>query len=41
MGGVLVNEIETYREQIIEIVKKCDNLHWLKTIYAYLRKLLE
>ena len=41
MGGVLVNEIETYREQIIEMVKKIDNINWLKTIYALLKKLLE
>ena len=41
IGGVLVNEKEVYRERIIEMVKNCDNLHWLKVIYAYLKKLLE
>lgn len=41
MGGVLVNEKEEYREKIISLIKNCDNVHWLKTIYAYVRKLLE
>ena len=36
-----MSEKEVYREKIIDLVKKCDNMHWLKTIYAYVRKLLE
>lgn len=36
MGGVLVNEIETYREQIIEMVKKMENLDFLFKIYHYI-----
>lgn len=34
-------EKEDYRKMIIEMVEKCDSIHWLKTIYAYLKKLLE
>lgn len=35
------NEVEYYMEKIIEMIKKCDNLHWLKVIYAYVKGLLE
>ena len=41
IGGFLVNEKEVYQEKIIGLIRKCDNMHWLKTIYAYVRKLLE
>lgn len=36
-----MNEKEYYREQIIEMIQKCNDLHWIKTIYAYLSKLLK
>lgn len=31
---------EDYKQQIKELVDKCDNLHWLETIYAYIKTLL-
>ena len=30
-----------YKEMIIEMVKKCDDMHWLKVIYAYINGLLK
>lgn len=36
-----MNEKEVYRERIIEMVKKIDNIDWLKAVYALLKKLLE
>lgn len=36
-----MKEKEYYREQIVEMIQSCDNLHWLKVIYAYLCKLLK
>lgn len=35
-----MDEKEYYREQIIEMVTECDDLHWLKVIYTYLNSLL-
>ena len=35
------NENEYYKSKIIELIEKCDNLHWLKTIYAYISNLLK
>ena len=35
------DEIQAYKKRIIEMIQKCDNLHWLKVTFAYLRKLLE
>lgn len=29
-----------YIAEIIKLIEKCDNLHWLKTIYAYVNALL-
>lgn len=29
-----------YKKEIIELIEKCDNTHWLKTIYAYIKRLL-
>ena len=40
-GGIAVDEKEWYKEKIIEKIDHCDNLHWLKTIYAYLKGLLK
>lgn len=34
------NEIEKYQEEIIKMIRKCNNLHWLKTVYAYVKRLL-
>ena len=36
-----IEEKEWYKEKIIEKIKQCDDLHWLKTIYAYLKGLLK
>lgn len=36
-----MNEKEAYKKKIIELIMNCDDLHWLKTIYAYVKKLLE
>lgn len=35
------DEKEEYMEKIIEMINKCDNLHWLKVVYAYVKGLLE
>lgn len=35
------DEKEWYKKKIIEKIDRCDNLHWLKTIYAYLKGLLK
>ena len=35
------DEIKAYKERIIEMIQKCDNLDWLKFTFAFLRKLLE
>lgn len=40
IGGVLVNEKEEYRKMIIALLEMCDDLHWLKTIYAYVKRLI-
>lgn len=32
---------EFYRERIINLISSCEDEHWLRTIYAYIRKLLE
>jgi hypothetical protein len=29
-----------YKKEIIELIEKCDNTHWLKTIYAYVKRLI-
>lgn len=35
------DEKEWYKEKIIEKIKQCDDLHWIRTIYAYLKVLLK
>lgn len=30
-----------YKQKIIELIQNCDNVHWLKTIYAYVKTLLK
>lgn len=30
-----------YKNEIIILIEKCDNVHWLKTIYAYVKRLVE
>lgn len=37
LGGILVNEKEFYRERIIEMVKKIDNICILKLIYGFVK----
>ena len=29
-----------YKEAIIKLIQKCNDLHWLKVIYAYVSRLL-
>ena len=34
-------EVESfYKNQICKLVNECTNLHWLKTIYMYVKRLL-
>jgi hypothetical protein len=40
IGGFRLGK-EYYKNEIIELIEKCDNLHWLKTIYAYISNLLK
>jgi hypothetical protein len=35
-GGLIMN----YKEEIIEMIEKCDDIHWIKAIYAYVKRLL-
>lgn len=37
-GGYMENE--EYRQKIIELINNCNNNHWLKTIYSYIKTLL-
>lgn len=37
MGGVLVNEKEEYRKQIIEMIEKIENPRILKMIWGFVR----
>lgn len=30
-----------YKEEIIVMVEKIEDIHWLKTIYAYVKRLTE
>ncbi len=32
---------EDYKQKIKDLVDKCDNIHWLKTIYTYIKTLLK
>lgn len=29
-----------YKEEIIKLIQKCNNLHWLEVIYVYVSRLL-
>lgn len=29
-----------YKKEIIELIENCDNIHWLRTIYAYIKRLI-
>lgn len=29
-----------YKKEIIEMIEKCDDIHWIKVIYAYVKRLL-
>ena len=35
------NEIKTYKRQIIELIERCNSLHWLKVICTYVHTLLD
>ncbi len=37
MGGVLVNEKEEYRKQIVEMIEKIENPRILKMIWGFVR----
>lgn len=37
-GGYMENE--EYKQKIIELINNCNNNHWLKTIYSYIKTLL-
>lgn len=41
IGGFLVNEKEVYRERIIEMVNRIENPCWLRSIYIFIKTLLE
>lgn len=30
-----------YKAEIINLVQNCNNSHWLKVVYAYVKRLLE
>ena len=32
---------DDYKQKIIELIQNCNNIHWLKTIYAYVKTLLK
>lgn len=32
--------MENYKKEIIEMVEKCNDIHWIKVIYAYVKRLL-
>lgn len=36
-----MNEKEFYREQIIEMVQKIENAYWLRSIYIFIKTLIE
>ena len=38
IGGFLVNEKEVYRQRIIEMVSKIDNVQILKLIWGFVRR---
>ena len=38
IGGFLVNEKEVYRQRIIEMVSKIDNIQILKLIWGFVRR---
>lgn len=40
IGGVCMYEKEDYRKMIMALLEMCDDLHWLKTIYAYVKRLI-
>lgn len=35
------DEKEEYREKIIEMVKKIENVYWIRSIYIFIKTLLE
>lgn len=35
-----MDEKEEYKREICELIMKCDDLHWLKVIHTYIKKLL-
>ena len=39
--GFLVNEKEVYRQRIIEMVNRIENPCWLRSIYIFIKTLLE
>lgn len=41
MGGVLVNEKEEYRKQIIEMIEKIERLDVLSYLHTFIKLFLE
>lgn len=39
LGGIIMEE--DYKELIIDMVKKIDNVYWLRSIYVFIKTLLE
>ena len=35
------NEKEEYRKKIVEMVEKIENVYWLRSIYIFIKTLLE
>lgn len=41
IGGNRVGEKNDYKKMIIELVNKIDNQYWLRSIYVFIKTLLE
>ena len=41
MSRINWNEEKEYREKIIEMVKKIENVYWLRSIYIVIKTLLQ
>lgn len=41
IGGNRVSEKDDYKKMIVELVNKIDNQYWLRSIYVFIKTLLE
>nr|DAM25623.1 MAG TPA: hypothetical protein [Caudoviricetes sp.] len=32
--------MDLLKKELIEMIQKCDDMHWLKAIYAYVKRLI-